>query len=88
MSLNKQTKRSVLALSVAAAVGGFSVPSAFSQSVLMEEVIVTAQKRALMERADEAMYQAKAAGRNQFRLTGLETDDNQAERMAENLPHA
>ncbi|UZD64392.1 MULTISPECIES: diguanylate cyclase domain-containing protein [Marinobacter] len=43
---------------------------------------------ALMERADEAMYQAKAAGRNQFRLTGLETDDNQAERMAENLPHA
>ncbi|EGG28262.1 TonB-dependent receptor [Aequoribacter fuscus] len=45
MSLNKQTKRSVLALSVAAAVGGFSVPSAFSQSVLMEEVIVTAQKR-------------------------------------------
>lgn len=43
MSLNKQTKRSVLALSVAAAVGGFSVPSAFSQSVLMEEVIVTAQ---------------------------------------------
>jgi hypothetical protein len=40
------------------------------------------------ERADEAMYQAKAAGRNQFRLTGLETDDNQAERMAENLPHA
>ena len=43
---------------------------------------------ALMEKADEAMYQAKAAGRNQFRLTGLETDDNQTERMAENLPHA
>lgn len=42
----------------------------------------------LMEGADEAMYQAKAAGRNQFRLTGLETENNQASATAETLPHA
>jgi diguanylate cyclase (GGDEF)-like protein/PAS domain S-box-containing protein len=42
----------------------------------------------LMEAADEAMYQAKAAGRNQFRLSGLEPDNNQAQPVATPLPRA
>jgi iron complex outermembrane receptor protein len=45
MDLTNQSKKSVLALSVATVLGGLTAQASMAQSVLMEEVIVTAQKR-------------------------------------------